>query len=283
MASEGVLGSQSAFSAPRYQPLVLVAVAVCGGIVVDRYGAWSAPWWWAAAVATWGAWWGLRRFGRDRLAGVAILVSAAACGGAWHHCRWNLFDRDDLGFYARRLDQPICLEAVALGGPRRQFAPPHNPMRIIPAGDRSRLDVEIVGLRNGSDWQSACGRSRLVVDGHLLGVRAGDRLRVFAQLTDFASPDNPGMFDFAAHARADRLRSELRVEYPDCVSIVERGTALSIRRAIDAVRREGDRILWQQLDRRRAGLASAVLLGCREEVTTEQTEAFVETGTVHIL
>ncbi len=34
---------------------------------------------------------------------------------------------------------------------------------------------------------------------------------------------------------------------------------------------------------RRAGLASAVLLGLREEVTADETEAFMETGLIHIL
>ena len=42
-------------------------------------------------------------------------------------------------------------------------------------------------------------------------------------------------------------------------------------------------LLWSRLGYDRAGLASAVLLGERSELTSAQREAFVETGTAHFL
>ncbi len=283
MDEKPVQGDESRAAGPRYQPLVLVAVAVCAGIVADRYLAWPAALWWAVGALAWGVWWLWWRRQSDRVASVAILLAAAACGGAWHHCRWNFFDQDDLGFYTRQREQPICLEAVALAGPRRVLPPASDAMRFFPPRDRTRVEMEVVGLRNGSDWEPASGRARLTVGGHLPELCAGDRLRIFAQLAGPRPPSNPGEFDFAVHHRADRLRSMLRAEFPDCVSVVEPGSPWSVRRWLDAARTAGDRLLWQHLDPRRAGVASAVLLGCREEVTAEQTEAFVQTGTVHIL
>jgi len=283
MAEVSVQGSAASSPAPRYQPLVLVAVAVCAGIVADRYWARPVGVWWALGVVALGAWWLVWRRAWDRAASVAVLLSAAACGGAWHHCRWNLFEQDDVGFYARQRDRPICLEAVATSGTRQMPAPPFDPMRIIPRGESTRVEVAVVALRNRSAWQAASGRARLIVDGHLLGVRAGDRLRVFARLQGLRPPHNPGEFDFAAHHRADRTQGVLRADVPECVSVVRAASVLNWRRWIDALRAGGDRLLWSHLDPRRAALASAVLLGCREEVSAEQTEAFMQTGTVHVL
>lgn len=283
MADAGVQGEQAVPPSPRYQPLVPVAVAVCAGIVTDRFVAWPVGLWWSAGAVACAAWWMLWRRGLDRVAGLTILAAAAACGGAWHHCRWTLFEDDDLGFSTQRIEQPVCLEGIVLSGPRRVLLSPPDPMQLLPQRDRTPVELEVVEVRNGSAWERASGRARLTVEGRLSGIFAGDRLRIFGQLGRPQPARNPGEFDFAAHYRADRLQSLLRTVSPECLSVMEPGPLLSARRWIDIVRKEGGRVLWRHLDPERAGVASAVLLGCREEVTTEQTEAFVQTGTVHIL
>ncbi len=269
--------------AGAYQPLVIVLVAVCGGIAADR--TWGLPVlvWAMTAGAAWTAWLVLWRFRWDRVAAVVLLASVAAGGGLWHHVWWNRFARDDIGAYARTVWQPVCVEAVARKGPRRVPAPPFNPMRIIPQFDRTQVEVRVIGIRDGARWQAASGRARLTVDGHLLGVRAGDRLRIFGHLSAPRPAHNPGDFDYAAHARADRKLGQLRSEYPDCVTVVRRGHFLSPARWIDNARTAGRQLLRRYLDERQAALAAAVLLGVREEITGEQWRSFVETGTAHLL
>jgi competence protein ComEC len=279
-ASQGV---KAGALGPRYQPLVIVAAAVCAGIVADRCIALSAAVWWTASIAAWALWLVLWRRRWDRRAAVILLVAVMACAGAWHHLRWHVFEQDDLGFFAQPAAQPVCIQAVARTGPRRQPAPRHNPMRIIPAGDRTRLEVDLLGIRNRAGWQPASGRARLLVDGHLLGVHAGDRLRIFAQLAQAEGPHNPGEFDFARHSRADRRLCELRAENPACIAVVGTAGPLSFARWLDRARSAGDRLVWQGIDRRWSGVAAAVLLGIREEVPKEQTDAFMQTGTIHIL
>jgi len=270
-------------SPPRYYPLVITAAAACAGIVADRHAGLPLGVWLAAAVAAWIAWLALWRRGWDRAAGAVLLAAVAGWGGAWHHGRWSLFAEDDLGFYAREEQEPACVEAMALDTARRLPAPRPDPMRAIPAGDRTMLELAVLAVRDGADWQPASGRARLLVDGHLLGVHAGDRIRVFAQLAAPSPPQNPGEFDYAAHARADRRKSVLRAEFPDCVTAVAPAGWASWRRWLDAARGAGHRLLWEHVDPRRAGLASALLLGIREEVSAEETEAFLQTGTIHVL
>lgn len=276
-------GGDSRTYGPRYQPLVLVALAVCAGIVADRRLGWPVLVWWTLASSAWIAWWFLWRRRWDRTAGAAILAAAAACGGAWHHCRWNLFSNNDLGLYARIREQPICLEAVVLAGPRSVISSASAPWRLRLGGPQFHLEIEATAVRNGAAWEAASGQARLTVRGSAPAVRAGDRIRVFAQFAGLQPARNPGEFDFAAHHRADRLLATLRTESAACVTLIERGSWWNGRRWIDAFRSAGDRLLWKWLDPRHAGIASAVLLGCREEATAEQTEAFVQTGTIHIL
>ena len=123
----------------------------------------------------------------------------------------------------------------------------------------------------------------MTVEGTLLGVEAGDRLRVVGQLQAPVPPGNPGEFDFAAHRRGDRELAAIRVDHPDCVQVIESAPAISLRRVLGKLRAAGDRLLWGTLSHERAGLAAAVLLGAREQLDDEMKDDFLVTGTVHIL
>jgi len=270
-------------SAPRYQPLVIVLIAACVGIVADRYWLASVFRWWTVAGVGWVAWLLLWKNGREQTAAVCLLLAVAATAASWHHCRWFLFADDDLGHFARADAQPTCVEAIAIESARVVPAPAPDPMRPIPLGDRSQLEVELTGVRDGVDWQEVSGRARLSVDGHLPDVSAGDRLRIFAQLSAPRAALNPGQFDYAEHLRADRHRSLIQTRFPECVSVVARGHNWGPWRLIDGARSHGNRLLQRYLDKRRWALAAAVLLGAREQIDTDRKQAFMQTGTIHLL
>ena len=268
---------------PRYQPLVIALAAVCAGIFCDRRAALPMGFYLASAGASLCLWLPLWRYNRERCAAVALALCLASLGGGWHHCRFNLFAHDELGLYAHEHPQPICVEAIALGRPRRSPAPPFDPLCAIPRGDRSRLVVQLTALRDGETWRPASGRARLIVDGHLLGVHAGDRLQIFCQLSAPAGAHNPGEFDFAEHARGDRDLSLLSADFPDCVTVQGRGAKRQFRDVFERLRQSGRQWLFNQLSADRAGLASALLLGLREDLDQEATAAFSQTGTIHLL
>jgi competence protein ComEC len=175
------------------------------------------------------------------------------------------------------------LEAVALGAPRRVPAPPRDPLSTLPVGDRSRLEVVVSRIRDLKTWRPAGGCASLVVEGHLLGAQAGDRLLVFGRLAANRRPANPGEFDIAAHRRAERCLCEVRAGFPEAVTVIASGPAWSARRAIDHLRAGGAALLRRDLEPRRARLASAMFLGVREELDPEESQAFLETGTIHLL
>jgi competence protein ComEC len=297
---------------PHYQPLVIVLAAAAAGILADR--SWPLPLaaWWTLAAAGLILWllapilWRISPFGRRApvtddntaadsdspspthgasllLGNALVLLAVAATAAAWHHCRWHLFADDDVGRYAQRKAQPICIEAVAVESPRALPPRRPDPMQVAPQSEGESLLVDLVAIRNAATWQPASGRATLLVIGEPPNIEAGDRLRCCVTLSAPAGPRNPGAFDFAAHLRADRILCRLQAESPRCISVIEPGSGWNLSRQLSRLRSRGDRVLAQYLSPRRAELASAVLLGLREELDGSRNEAFLTTGTIHIL
>lgn len=270
-----------------YQPLVIVLAALCVGIVVDRMTPFSFPHrfelWWMIAAAALIAWCVLRKRNHSFGAAVSLLISIAAASGAWHHYCWDLFPDDEIGRFATETPQPVCVEAIARMAPIDVPAPAFDPLRSTPVAPHSRMLVDVVAMRDGDRWRPASGISRVTVDHPLQGIHAGDRIRIFGELEAPLPAANPGEFDSALYARSNRELSGIRVKIPECVTVVQPGSNWNPRRWIDDIRHGGDNLLKKYLPADRAGLAAAVLLGQREEVDHDTNQAFLETGTIHVL
>ncbi len=267
----------------EYQPLVAVLAAACAGILLDRWLAWSPGLWTAIAIATWAVWFVCWRRALLRGSALVLLASVAATAGAWHHCRWSLFADDNLAYCAPHVPGPVALEVRATSGPRRIPAPPPDPLRTVAPSERTRLEVEVLSVRNGAYWQPTSGRASLFVSGNLTDVRAGDVLRAFGQWTIVRPPANPGEFDFAAQARSTRRIVSLNCEFPECLTTQSHSLSRLPAEIIDGLRTRGDGLLWRNLGSSRSALGAAMFLGARDELDPNLRQAFVETGTIHLL
>jgi competence protein ComEC len=278
----------SSQSLPRYQPPLPIVIALGGGIAANRVailtGSGAAfALWWIVAIGCLAAWCWVWRGGRPLVSAWLLLLSIAAAGGAWHDLIWNLFPRAELSRYADFTSEPACVVATALASPQYLPAPPATPLRAIPASERSQIDVEVHRIRDGARWLTAEGHCRLTVDGELLGIAAGDEVQIFGQLRRPAPPMNPGSFDYAARARSEGRLTSLSTESPDCVTMLAAARHPTSWGFVESLRTWGQRTLATYVDRDQAGLASAVLLGIREELPYESTMPFFLTGTVHLL
>jgi hypothetical protein len=140
MESTAIEERRSIVGRSAYQPLVVVLAAAAAGIVLDRVSVVPLAGWLALAWAAWGVWACLWRR-QNRWSAWLLLLAIAGAAGAWHHFRWYLF--------ATERAEPVCLEGRALGSPRRIPPPPFDPMRTLRAGERSRLDLEVLRIRDG--------------------------------------------------------------------------------------------------------------------------------------
>lgn len=280
-----------------YQPLVWVFLAAAAGAigdrslrlpylttVVERLGAsgWLVLWWLVSGVGLvlWYAAWRRRR---EWISGWLLLGSTAFVTAGWHHWNWFLFDGDEAARFARFESQPTCVEAIACESAERVAAPRPTPLRAIPGTEQSRLTVNLVGIRDGRNWRPMSGVCQLSVVGHALWIRTGDRLRIFGQLARVSPPLNPGEFDFAAHARAERRLTRIRSSAPESVTRVLAGMHWRPEFLLDSLRIRAKQLVRTLVGPQRAGLAAAILLGAREGLPFEETEPYLETGTIHVL
>ena len=214
---------------------------------------------------------------------MVLLLAGLALAASWHHCRWDLFGDDDMGLFARTQQQPVCIEAVALQTPRVIPPAESNPLQSPRPGEEVRFEVELRAIRDGDQWRTVSGRAAMVVQGMVPDLAAGDRFRAFAHLLPPEHAMNPGEADRAELDRGRRVTSHLRVNYPEAISVVSAGVAYGPARLLESLRLRGTRVFAKYLQPQQANLAAAVLLGLREQLDAEETEAFQLTGAMHLL
>ncbi len=282
------LDANAGSRATPYRPLLRVAVALGLGAATDYVVGGEASvnllaWWWSLAAVSLAAACAARRRGRVVMATALTLLAAAALGGAWEHWRWNYIDRDDLGRFTSEASGPACVEVVLTE--RVQIAPAsaRSPLRAIPARTFSEATVRAVAIRDGATWRPAAGNSRLRVAGELHGLVPGDRLRVFARLGRQPAPLNPGQYDWAAAERRNGRLCELYCDDPACVAVTLPAEAGSAGRMVFAIRSWCSEQLAAAVGPRDAPLVLATLLGDQERLTDETKEAFLKTGSIHLL
>jgi competence protein ComEC len=270
------------------QPLLWLALAVATGIVADRFGgrwfdSFGAVSWWVSAVASMLVAGGFYFGKRSQLSAGAMLIAAACLGAACHDFHWNYLQADELARYATEVAEPVCFEAIADKPSRWSPAASATPLRAIPAEPRSEVEVRITRLRNGRQWQTASGKIRLRVNGVLPDINPGDRLLVFGRLAKSTPPLNPGQYDYAAAERAAGRHCEVFTQTPACVTVIEPASSLSPSSWLAAGGRWCQRQLARYVGFQQQPISQALLLGVRGELVDETMDAYMKTGTIHLL
>lgn len=270
------------------RPLLQLAFAVVLGIVIDRlsggrfveHGLYL---WWSAAfgclliillLPT-------RRY--DRSFTMLLLMAFVCLGGSWHHLHWHYYEQDHIARFASEVPQPVCLQAVVLDRLKYSPAPPSNPMRALPVGPRSEIQVYVTRLRDGQEWRSTSGSCKLRVNGALQDIMAGDEIMIFAQLGRISPALNPGEYDWSQARRGAGQHCELFCRAPACVSLTKAGSRWTANRWLHQVGQRCERRLASYVRPAQRDLAQAILLGARERLDSSDRGAYLQTGTIHLL
>ncbi|MGZ3471845.1 MAG: ComEC/Rec2 family competence protein, partial [Isosphaeraceae bacterium] len=263
-------------------PMALVLVALCAGIAIDRHlDPFETSTWITLVLASITvACLGLRR---ALLSSVALLAAILAIGGGWHHYRWNELAADDLSWGASEMPRPAWARGVIIEllGTRTSEGYGHgDPQRVV-----TRLVVEITGISDGSLWQGASGRALVIVAGdrNRNDLFAGQPVELAGQMARVAGPLNPGEFDYRAYLRSQGIRLRIVVDSAAGISLDPRGSEWRWTRWLGDLRATCRARLVDRLDPRTAPLASALILGQREDIDPEVNDTFARTGTTHLL
>ncbi len=290
---------------PRYHGMVLCVLALMLGIVFDDWANWNWRLYLAVAVTGITAWLFIRvrpngstRAGssnansnspkesllrHESLGSTVLLIGLIAAGAFWHHGRWNWFGQHEIGLYASEDPQPVCMDAIILSEPRF-IAPSEDNGQLDFAADvpRTRVALRVLRIRDGRNWKPVSGGLDLVIHAPAEHVRSGDTIRVWGRLVKSNSPTNPGQFDFQSFYRAKGKLAFLHAFYSDSVHVIEPASWLGTK-VLSKLRRKLNAITWRFVDGDEAAFASAILLGNREQLSSDRRDLFIETGTAHLL
>ncbi|MCA9212063.1 MAG: ComEC/Rec2 family competence protein [Planctomycetales bacterium] len=269
-------------------PFIIVFLSVAVGIVVDRYLAIAIVQLIAAAVCVLVSWFTIVTK-RKRIAFAALFVATGLLFGYWHHLQWRIYSCDEVARYLTSTSDesiPIRVQGTVVEPPTVRRAGPADPLSTMPVSDRTVTELQIRRVNVQGTWQLASGKVELTVQGHVVGLMAGDRVEVLGELQRPRRAKNPGERDFRQMKRSQRILCLLRSPYPDCVSILPRieqwWSLRTMSRWLHRIR-GNCHIAIQQHVHPNAELAKAILLGTKDGVDLETIDAFFLTGTMHLL
>ncbi len=280
--------------APRYQPLVPVAIALVAGILLGEYVGGSAAVWCVAAVVAAGAWLLLRILRHsDRRLLVAFLVLVAATGAAWYHASTDS-PPDDVARLSAAAARLVTIEGILVRSPRQSSPPSEVFLPTVAFYTHSTMAVECERVRVGETWYNVSGCVQTVVRQPQprggAPVRLGDRVQIVGILLPGGRPANPGSFDVTAYLQTQGIRGYLMTHTWDAVRIIQ--PAADRPRALVGVlqRWAVDRLEALPTEEGR-GVVAAMLFGRRDmlDFDTAQADgedlqhAFLATGTVHYM
>ena len=263
-------------------PCVVVLLSICLGILFDRF--WDFSWWVSVVLLTAGlaAWLVLWLVNCHRWSTVCLLIGVFGVATLWHHAWWNWYAVNEVGLWTGGVSQPVMIEVRQAAEPRRMAGRPASPLNAISDEQRTLIKTQALRIRDGRRWREVSGSLDVYVHGVWDQGSAGDILIIAGQLSPIEAARNPGEFDFQMFFRAQRNQAVLYVDFPEAISR-RNGASNLITRCRAVLRRHLNKTIWQQVNAQNAGLASAILLGNRQQLTDDQTDLFMLSSTIHVL
>jgi len=235
------------------------------------------PWTLAVSVAlllSAGLWW----FGARRWFSAFLLLTFACLGGqAMAQARFGQPENHLSRIPEAYLDSSIPLEGWVVTPPDPRPA----EARDTSDPERTRLVVEVSRLRLGGRWVATVGQARLTVLGGPMEVSYGDEIRGSFRLRHPRRFDNPGAFDYPAYLTSQGIFLEGWTREP--VETIQASRGSRIFALVSRLRGLLLRRLDAAMPTQEAGLLKATVLGDRSGLSPEMNQAFLDSGTYHIL
>lgn len=269
---------------PERMPAMTAAAALAAGIVLDRK--FEPPLWtWVLLGLVLVLTVALLRSRNRTLVAVAILSMIACAGAVRHHLVWSARADNDISRLGLVDDTPVRVVGV-IDSAIEIIPARHSPsMPAFLQQDRSVCRLRCESLIGSKDTMAVRGVVRFDADGRFTHVRQGDRVEVLGRLRIPQAPRSPGDFDFPRWLRAQGIDRILNIDHRDAVRVLGDASTWSHRwgRARERLRQRCDRILEASLRPETYPVGASLLLGTRTGLTDEVREAFINSGTMHLL
>ncbi len=282
MSELALIKTSSITRTTLYQPLVPVALFLAAGVTFDRYCAPDSRFWialFAVAMFTWLAA-AVRR--ATLISAMALLVAFASAGSGWHHLRWHTVASDDLCHFVGASAEPAVIRGIVLANPVIRTASDPRDVTGQSTEQRTRFTLIVSAIRGNTGWKPVTGRTEVFVRGACEELRAGHFIRLAGKLSLVARPGNPGEFDFRRFLRTRGIHTWISVGEPEAIETDPEGHD-RLRLAGGRFKASLNAMLHRYLPAEQAGVASAMLLGNRDEIDYDERGQFMVTGTIHLL
>lgn len=201
---------------------------------------------------------GLAVYGVLLLAGYAHIV--------WH----NELLRPD--HFAHRIQKPLVFVGTVYDAPAK--------------GARLKVPLHIEAAGATADSLRACSGNVLLfleIDSSNLSIRYGDRLAVRAQVRPTEPPKNPHVFDYRRYLHFQNIHYQAFVR-PDSLRVLSVGHGHAVWRAAFFCRERLLGLLRAHFPTTdEYAVASALLVGYKDDLSDDLRAAYTETGSMHAL
>ncbi|MEZ6062040.1 MAG: DNA internalization-related competence protein ComEC/Rec2 [Planctomycetaceae bacterium] len=262
-----------------------VAIAFVLGIVAaERFAVSGNAVLIAAAIVIAAAMYSMKR-AWPRVASIAVLLLMLLAGAM----RWNVSavesDRQPLrdlcqnGSVTVRLTARISSVPVVHLRPASLLSP-----RIYGSDEQTRFLVDVLSIATMDGDVSVSGRCRVYVDGNAAaGLTCDDIIRLTGTLDWPVDPGNPGEFNFPEYLRRQDTAGLIYIDHAQAIEVLHAAGRTSSGYWLTLLRHQAQSILQRQLTGESRSVAMALLLGDRNELTSDVETAFISSGAMHLL
>lgn len=269
----------------RRAPAVPVVLAFATGIIVDANIPTNGWYGWSLAVIALLIAVVLRSLHRSRGAIICLLLAVAGLGAVRHHDVWFISEPNDIGLFARDEPRPARLIGTIVERPQLIRDTDDESSHPWASRERTTLIVNARRIRDGDRWLDVTGGVRVDISGLASELQIGDEIELLGRLALPEQPRNVGEFDFAEFLRKQGIRAVMRCRSLEAVTFLDRpnDVVTQARRQIVLAREHCEQLLREKLSPDSSSVAMALLLGSRTRMSSQRREAFIESGTMHVL
>lgn len=272
-------------STERRIPAIPAVVVFAIGVVADSCAQVSG-WTWVlvaafalcmAAIAV--------GFRHSRVMSACLLIAVVGTGAARHHSVWFGAHENNIGLFATDKPQPARLIGTICSRPLLMLEDARETGRRWGSRERTVLVVDAQQLQDGERWREVSGSVRVDIVGLVSNLWVGDEVELTGRMLRPEELRNVGEFDIAGHLRRDGIRGVLRCRSLNSVKLRQRPNDVVSRfqRGLMMAREHCESVLKNSLAPDISPVATALLLGSRGQMSQQQYDSFIESGTMHVL